>query len=289
MTEQTDLTKKLLSEIDSIPHLSSCASELISIVNNENHSSSEIIKVIECDASLTSEVIKLINSPIYGFKAKITSLDKAISLMGEEPIINLAVNSATDALFNNPLLGYESSPGALWDHDLKAAIAAREISKYSKKTISPQTAYTGGLLHDIGKSLISKYLEGNAPKILRALDHGKVKSFDKAEDLILGTTHAHIGYKIAQYWSLPEPLPCIIKYHHTPSLAPEKYRPFVFCVHLGDIVAMLSGCGTGADTLAYSIDENYENYMTIQKDNLSLIILEVEQQFSKIKSEIFTS
>ena len=287
MTDRTNLNKSILTSINSLPVLSSCAVELIATINSERHSLSEIIEVAECDASLTSEIIKLVNSPIYNFPTEITSLDRAVALMGEEAIINLAINAATTAIFEQPLQGYESKPGELWDHDLRTAIASREIAKYANRETAPQTAYTGGLLHDIGKSIISKYLKGNASKILKALDQGIIDNFTKAEEKILGTTHPQVGFEIAQYWHLPEPLPSIIKYHHQPSQAPDNYKTLAFCVHLGDIVAMLSGSGTGADTLAYGIDDEYAQYIKIEKDELLLVMLEVEEKFSKIKNAIF--
>jgi putative nucleotidyltransferase with HDIG domain len=287
MTARTQLTQTILASINTLPLLTACAAELIATINNEGHSLKDVIKVAECDASLTSQIIRLVNSPIYNVTAKITSLDKAISLLGEEAVINLAVNAATSALFDNPLQGYESGPGELWDHDLRTAIASREIARYTRTETAPQTAYTGGLLHDIGKSLVAKHLKGSAAKMLKALDQGKIDDFAKAEEKILGTTHAQVGFEIAQYWHLPDPLPTMIRYHHLPSQAPDDYKTLVFCVHLGDIVAMLSGSGTGADTLAYGIDNEYEEYIKIEKDGLTRVMLEVEKEFSKIKNAIF--
>ncbi len=44
----------------------------------------------------------------------------------------------------------------------------------------------------------------------------------EAEEKLLGTTHAEVGYLLGEHWLLPSPLTTAIRYHHTPELAPES-------------------------------------------------------------------
>ncbi|MCH6560761.1 hypothetical protein IH799_10470, partial [candidate division KSB1 bacterium] len=48
----------------------------------------------------------------------------------------------------------------------------------------------------------------------------------------------------------------------------------------------LGGAGTGSDSLAYTIDNEYEKYLNIQKDELSQILLKVEEDFAELKETL---
>jgi HD-like signal output (HDOD) protein len=55
------------------------------------------------------------------------------------------------------------------------------------------------------------------------------------EDLSAGMNHADIGALIAEKWNFPEALVSVVRYHHNPSAAPEKYRTMVETVYLANI------------------------------------------------------
>ncbi len=87
--------------------------------------------------------------------------------------------------------------------------------------------------------------------------------------------------KIAQVWNLPGSLQTAIRFHHEPSLAPKAYRPLVFIVHLGDLLAMMSGWSTGIDNMYYQLDHNYKRYLDLSFDQIATIMLKVEEEFNQ--------
>ena len=75
--------------------------------------------------------------------------------------VGVAICVSTSIIYQMPLDGYESPEGELWDHSLRSAIACRELAKFTKGKVNPGLAFTAGLLHDIGKSIISEFLFGS--------------------------------------------------------------------------------------------------------------------------------
>ena len=61
-------------------------------------------------------------------------------------------------VFGKKLEGYKAEEHKMWEHGIKTAIAANYISRLSKNPIDSATAYTAGIMHDIGKSVISSFL-----------------------------------------------------------------------------------------------------------------------------------
>ena len=136
-------------------------------------------------------------------------------------------------------------------------MAARYVSSKAKVELNPGLAFTGGILHDIGKGILSDYLHNSAPQLLENLQRQAIANYLEGEKNILGIDHAEAGFEVAKTWKLPDALQMIIRYHHAPQDAPEEFRPIIYAVHIGDIVAMMGGYGTGSDTLQYKLDGNY--------------------------------
>ena len=136
-----------------------------------------------------------------------TSIARAVAYLGDKTILSIALLYCQSPLFHKPLEGYESEKGALWNHNLRTAIASREIARYGRETISPDIAFTGGILHDIGKALVSELLKDTSGEILSKMDAGCFMDYLAAEEKILGTNHCIVGAELARYWGLPDPLP----------------------------------------------------------------------------------
>ena len=206
---------------------------------------------------------------------------------GKNVIVGIAISQSLSGIYDKPLEGYESQKGEFWEHSLRTALASREIAKFSRGGLYANVAYTAGLLHDIGKSILSKFIDGSAKQMLSSIETGAVEDFLGAERELLGTDHCETGAELAKLWGLPESLREAIQYHHRPQSADEAHKPLVYAVHLGDIIAMMSGLGTGADTMNYQLDSTYPEYVNMSEDNLTELWFTVEQEFAKTKSVLF--
>jgi putative nucleotidyltransferase with HDIG domain len=288
MKNPAETRQDILTAIKKIPALSTSAGQILNTINDENHNLSHLVNIIRFDSALTANVLKTANSAFYGLPTEVSHVDRAISLIGEDCVINITLKKGLAKLFDKELKGYRSVSGELWRHDLCAAIASKKIAQLNSGHISPEIAFTGGLLHDIGKAVISSFLGDTSSKIIEAIDRGRVKDFYEAEQRLLGIDHAMVGFELAQHWNLPETLAYVIRHHHTPSKAPSDFKSYAYCVHLGDIVAMMAGCGTGADTLYYPLDDSYVNFIKLSKDDLHLLVLEVEEEFQKTMAALQT-
>lgn len=283
------VTNSILDRVKEMPLLSVVASRLLELTGDDDHSLQDVAKIVENDAYLTTRVLRVVNSAVFSPIEPITTVSKAIVYLGEKTVMGIAIGSCSAAVFKKPLNGYEAAAGALWEHSLRTAIASREISIFVKEKISSNLAFTAGLLHDIGKSVISEFLDGNVNQMVNMCDEGKVEDFLSAEKNTVGTDHAEIGYELATHWRLPEPLVMVIKYHHHPNLCDGEYGALVYTVHLGDILAMMGGTGTGADSLSYTIDEKYSEFIDISKDHLAIVLLKIQEEFARARESILGS
>ncbi|MCK4690889.1 MAG: HDOD domain-containing protein [Desulfuromonadales bacterium] len=272
--------------IKSSPMLSASASRLLQLTSIPDHDLMDVVNLVKTDANLTARVLKVVNSAAFGLINEITSIDRAISYLGERIIVSIALGDCVGKLFEKELAGYEAAGGDLWKHDLRTAIAAREVVVQGEMEISPDLAFTAGLLHDIGKALISDYLKDSAPEAIKLITAHDSADYLAAEEKLIGFDHTQAGFELAKAWQLPEELAEAILYHHTPAEASEAFRPLVYAVHLGDNIAMMGGFGTGSDSMRYRLDANYTDYISLTPNTLSSIMLTVDSEFDKLEQSI---
>ena len=283
---KADNTKKdtILEEIEKIPLLSQSAAILLQKVIDPGHTVNDIKIIVENDQVLSTKVLSLINSAAYSLRNHTTSIEKAVAYLGDNNILSIALTSSAVKIYNKPLMGYECKEEEFWEHSLKTAIASKEIALIANGQIEPGLAYTCGILHDIGKSVISSYLINHTESIIEQLDNGSIHDYTEAEKNILGIDHAEVGYNIGKHWHLPEVFLPVLRWHHEPKMCDEEYILLCYIVHLGDIIAMLSGNGTGSDTLEYTLDTDYKKYLELSSDKFDALIYKVINEFEKIKS-----
>ncbi|MBU0753956.1 MAG: HDOD domain-containing protein, partial [Planctomycetes bacterium] len=113
------------------------------------------------------------------------------------------------------------------------------------------------------------------------IDSQDISDYLEGEKNFLGIDHCAVGKALAERWQLPKVLVSPIAHHHHPEDSEEKDRALVYAVHLGDILAMMGGSGTGADSLGYSINPDYTNYLNISAEGIGLVMLNVMTEFKK--------
>ena len=74
------------------------------------------------DQALASQVLKLVNSAYYGFAQEITSINKALALLGMNQTRNIII-----AVAMKPMLTSQGGRD-LWKHALKAGVACEYIA-----------------------------------------------------------------------------------------------------------------------------------------------------------------
>lgn len=275
--------EELQKIVRSVPMLSPSASRLLQMSATPDHDLGDITNLVRNDANLTARVLKIVNSAAYGLLSQVTTIDRAISYLGERVVIGIALADCAGKLFEKELAGYEAGGGELWKHDLRAALASREVVVQSGLKLSSELAFTAGLLHDIGKALISDFLSGSVADAVELLSKEDGLDYIEAETRLVGFDHTQAGYELAKAWQLPEELAEAIRHHHEPAKASEPHRPLVYAVHLGDSIAMMGGFGTGADSMRHKLDPGYADYFRISPKMLATIMLNVDIEFEKLE------
>lgn len=277
----------ILNKARQMPPLSHASMRLMEIIGNESHHLKDVVHIVQSDPGLTVQVLKVINSASYGLRQPVNSIMRAVSLLGDKTVFGIAIGQGSPEVFDSPLEGYESEQGELWAHGLRTAIAALSLAAMATEEVATDIAYTAGILHDIGKSVLSGFMKDRSSELIEKINLEEVKDYLEAEEAVLGTNHCAVGGELAKQWNLPPPLCSAIQNHHRPLKAELQYRHLAFVIHLADIIAMMGGTSTGTDAMSYCLDERFPEFVAIDQIGLEKLLMNVMIEFEKTRSSLF--
>ena len=107
--------------------------------------------------------------------------------------------------------------------------------------------FTAGILHDIGKIVLSLALEDVKEQVTTEAETFSLSPYE-IEMKLLNVNHADIGGRLLEHWNLPEQLVAGVRYHHRPAEA-KGNEQLAACVYLGNFIAYLMGYGYGKHSL----------------------------------------
>lgn len=259
--------EKAIDEAKPIPQI---ALKLIRLLGSEKKPTfSTLADEIKRDQMLASKILRYSNSPFFSPSKPIDSIERALLFLGEENLLEVAVSTAAGMIYSGQEGGYSLMRGGLYRHALATAHTAKEIAGFSGQ-IDPGVAYTAGLVHDIGKVVLDRFVATSLSFFYRHNDH--VTDFIDLERDLFATDHLVVGQKLANKWQLPDSLSQSICFHHCPEKAPDDNRLLVYIVFLADLLASVYLSGVDMEQInSAGLGERLE-VIGLRPNQLPLII-----------------
>ena len=197
-----------------------------------------LANIIGADVSLSASLIKTANSPFFGYRNRVRSVNEALMMLGLDVASRAIAGIILRKVFPNSL-----HLERFWDASARIARLSGWLAQHvGRNKLRPDDAYTFGLFRDCGIPVLLSRFPGYE-KILTSANSETGRSFTVVENSQLPTNHAMVGCLLAQSWWLPEETCLAIRHHHelaiieTPSITPpltSRYRIAIaqFAEHL---------------------------------------------------------
>ena len=262
----------VLRRIQALPPLPTSAMRVIALTKNPATSAKELENVIAQDPALAAGMLRQANSAYYGYARRISSLQEAIVVLGFQATQGLAMASAVAPILKTQLVGYEIEQDGLWKHSMLTAMAARSLCRKLKLPFG-DIAFTAGLLHDIGKLVISIYVQEVGAYLIEKVSAAKL-SYVELEEKVIGYNHATVGGFLAKGWNLPGDLVESISFHHAPSLA-KNHTDLASVIHVANGLASTLGIGGGVDSFLNPIQQDALDRLTVKESDLEQLMADL--------------
>ncbi|HEY5282043.1 MAG TPA: HDOD domain-containing protein [Polyangia bacterium] len=245
---------KILAGIKKLPAFSTTVVRLSELVNDAEAGPGEFEAVVQPDMALTANLLRMANSAYFGLSRRIGSAREAITLLGVRRVFELGAMAAVDAVVPETLPGYGIDAGVFWTHSVAVAVIAERLSK-ERKLATPMLTFTAGLLHDVGKLVISSFLAECIEALHTELASGDM-SLIACEQKFLGADHAQIGAELGVVWNLPEEVVKVIASHHAPETVNEgRGDVLVDLIHAADCLSHSMGFGADVGGMHRQVDD----------------------------------
>lgn len=193
-----------------LPSPPAIALRILEAVKKDDASFGELAGIIAVDPALTAKILMVANSSIYGLTNTISTIEKALSVLG----LNVTKNIALSFVIAKELVGSESGGfdfKYFWKRAVTSAVSAELLA--SLLSYHNDDLFVSSLLQDIGVLVL--YL-ARPDEYRQVLDEKRVAELpiSGTEQRIFGFDHQEVGAELLTQWGLPETMGQTIRYHH---------------------------------------------------------------------------
>ncbi|MGB9852155.1 MAG: HDOD domain-containing protein [Candidatus Kapaibacteriota bacterium] len=233
-TLKNENIKELVQNITALPSLPELYIQIEQEVARPDFSLSKIGNLIAKDPNLTAKILQIVNSAYFGLQREITNINFALTYLGVNVIKSLIFYIH---LFSNFKVTPENRKylEQFWKHSLIVASNTYHLAeKHLTSKSEIDSAYTAGVLHDVGKFvLLNTY---TYPQDVMLLAEQKAMDNLEAENEIYQCTHAEIGAYLLGLWGFPITIVEAVAYHHQPSKLKKSSLNFSTILHIADFL-----------------------------------------------------
>lgn len=277
--------KLVVSNIRNLPTPPIVFHQIQKVINDPMVSASQIAKILQEDPAMSVKVLKLTNSAFYGLSREIESVKQAVVIVGLEAIKNLVLSASVLDMFKDKDIDQDFQE-KFWRHSLAVGFCARLLAKRAKARgiIDPDSAFSGGLLHDIGKVILCCFLAKEYAAVKEEQEKDKESPTYQIEERVLGYNHAQIGSILAHQWKLPARLTEAVAYHHHPQISEsEELMPYI--INVSNYVAKKTFYDKFEVHLIGAIGDGVLAYLQIEEESLEPLAEDLREEY--LKSETF--
>lgn len=277
--------KRVVSNIRNLPTPPIVFHQIQKVINDPKVSAGQIAGILAEDPAMSVKVLKLTNSAFYGLSREVNSVKQAVVIVGIEAIKNLVLSASVLDMFKGKSIDQDFQE-SFWRHSLATAFCCRILARRirSRGFVDPDAGFSSGLLHDIGKIVISCFLPDEYARLKVERESDRTVADYEIEERALGYTHAQIGGFLAMQWKLPQRLGDAITYHHHPQLS-DSEDSLVYLIHLGDHLAKKTFYDKHDAYLIGSLQPGVMEYLQISDDDLTNFTEVLREEY--LKAETF--
>lgn len=189
--------ESLFAEISNLPNIPKVVQELIESFKNEDIDSEELAAKIAMDQVLSAKVLRMANSAHFGIPRTVASINDAVVLLGFDALRTLVLASGLTGAFKAPE-GFDIE--GFWKTSFRTGAVAKWLAR--KVKADRETAFTCGMLHNVGGVLLHLGASAQARSIDKAVEAGANRI--ELEVSQIGVSYPQVGEELALRWKFPE-------------------------------------------------------------------------------------
>jgi HD-like signal output (HDOD) protein len=169
----------------------------------------EAVTIVRADPALATQALKIANSAMYAGQTPVSTVDRALLRVGARMIATTLAEGHLRQSFDVR----DELSSHLWLVNAAKANLAFQIAQKHAVGLSPEAAYTFGLLHDVGRLVLASLWRNSMREIVEDDPCPRLELIRREEEAC-GVTHAVAGRLLGNRWKLPADVVLVVAAHH---------------------------------------------------------------------------
>ena len=237
----------IYGQIDSLPSLPTIVSQVLRVTGDPESSANDLMRAILPDQSMCATILKIANSAFFGLPRQVSTLEKAVMVLGFNEVKNIVLGKAIFNSFKELSANNQTTIEKFWQHSFTCGLAAKILAERIK--LSPSELFIAGLIHDIGKLAMLITFPTIYSHLLEVEEENWTENCAREQELFF-ISHDEVAHTMLQRWLFPPELTKAVGYHHRPEKT-EDFRLHAATVQLADMISHLDHFGEYAHEAGY--------------------------------------
>ncbi len=200
------------------------ATKLLELLRKPDLKIKELANAVSLDPVISARLLRMANSVFYQQMKQVGTVDRAIIIVGENALQNLALEYSLRSTRRT----YGMMERKLWENSVGCAVACRMLAD-RLTDIDKNEAYLAGLQHHIGKVVMMNRDKDLYKEVLRIVESGKGELRD-VERGLFAYSHETVGAALLDHWNYPKTIVEATLHHHQfDKLRAENEEIFTVC------------------------------------------------------------
>ncbi len=252
-----------------LPVLPKVALEVQNLIDADADTAA-LVHAIEREPTVAAALLRYANAAVYAGLRDVSDLQQAIMRLGRSSVRHTVVSLSARSAFTGDATVHHDLYQKIWTHSLTTAIAARRLAAFV--SVSPETAFLAGLLHDIGKIVVLRGIE-----TLRKRDPVGFKVAEHTVSEFMDALHCSVGETLCKAWNIPNELRDAVARHHVVALTgPEDVLAAI--VQVADLMAIKVGASLHPDPKVTLLDRQAAELLRLDDVKIASLIVELEDE-----------
>ena len=283
---------ELLDECHELKALSPTVTQVLKMTQSSRCSVDQVVKIIKQDHAISLKILKLANSTAYTRGEPVDTVQKAVMRIGLSQIRQTVMNITVVDQFSNNDQEVRLSTPHFWEHSISTGLIAAEITRnLDGKDHQVDTAFTMGLLHDVGRLVYLEMLGSKYGQVMQAAQLLKLP-LEQVESRMLLVNHADAMDRILHKWKFSKEMVNSIALHQLSlgnirRMAPRTLNE-VAILALANRLSHALLMGTIGNLTLYSTEE-FVHLLRLDKKLIDYIEAEIPGQTDDIKFAMLAS
>lgn len=267
-----------LEGITTLPTAPGVLVSLITLFQQSDRDIDDVANLIRQDPSLTAGVLRHANSAYSVPERPIADVFDAIAWVGFSQVYQSVVAKLASQAMQLPKGAGGIDVEQVWSHSAIAAVCAGAIAKRVRE--NEGLAFTAGLLHDVGKIVLSLAEGAKYTTLKNKVGCGGLV-LQSAEEVFFGFGHAEVGAGLLSRWGLPEEIAEPVRQHHQVSRV-QPFERICAVVSLGNIVAHAADATTPGGQYESEEAVRAMSVLELAPDDLEALLRDAQQDIGRM-------